>query len=123
LYGHQGAEVETNANGRAGQEDRGRTGTGRLTGTGPAGIFARLGGVANCGAQDGQVGRSVTGTCSASCHLTESVCISPVTAHRWARLAGDSWSEYLATRQTRQSRLVSNPHTDVADAAPHINSR
>ncbi|MDQ0688706.1 hypothetical protein QFZ56_007669 [Streptomyces achromogenes] len=28
--------------------------------------------------------------------------ISPVTAHRWARLAGDSWSDCLATRQPAQ---------------------
>jgi hypothetical protein len=27
---------------------------------------------------------------------------SPVTAHRWARLAGDSWSDYLATAQSAQ---------------------
>ncbi|MEU5397554.1 hypothetical protein [Streptomyces tibetensis] len=55
--------------------------------------------------------------------ISDLVGISPVTAHRWARLAGDSWSDYLATRQTRQSRLVSDPGTDVSDAALHINSR
>ncbi|MDQ0491349.1 hypothetical protein QO019_006246 [Streptomyces thermodiastaticus] len=33
--------------------------------------------------------------------ISDLVGISPVTAHRWARLAGDSWSDYLATRQSR----------------------
>lgn len=55
--------------------------------------------------------------------ISDLVGISPVTAHRWARLAGDSWSDYLATRQTRQSRLVSKSDTDVSDAARHINNR
>ncbi|MER6161443.1 hypothetical protein ABT147_38940 [Streptomyces sp. NPDC001868] len=34
--------------------------------------------------------------------ISDLVGISPVTAHRWARLAGDSWSDYLATRQPAQ---------------------
>ncbi|MFF4590951.1 hypothetical protein [Streptomyces sp. NPDC001388] len=54
--------------------------------------------------------------------ISDLVGISPVTAHRWARLAG-ARSDYLAIRQTRLSRLVSNPGTDVSDAARHINSR
>ena len=33
--------------------------------------------------------------------ISDLVGISPVPAHRWARLAGDSWSDYLATRQSR----------------------
>ncbi|MFE5028639.1 hypothetical protein ACFRAO_36435 [Streptomyces sp. NPDC056656] len=32
--------------------------------------------------------------------ISDLVGISPVTANRWARLAGDSWSDYLAARQT-----------------------
>ncbi|MCP9994682.1 MULTISPECIES: hypothetical protein [Streptomyces] len=52
--------------------------------------------------------------------ISDLVGISPVTAHRWARLAGDSWSDYLATRR---SRPVSDPGTDASNAARHINSR
>ncbi|MGW0336875.1 hypothetical protein ACWD0J_34415 [Streptomyces sp. NPDC003011] len=36
--------------------------------------------------------------------ISDLVGISPVTAHRWARLAGDNWSDYLATRQPAQRR-------------------
>ncbi|MCX4704165.1 hypothetical protein OG252_51445 [Streptomyces sp. NBC_01352] len=36
--------------------------------------------------------------------ISDLVGISPVTAARWARLAGDNWSDYLATRQPAQRR-------------------